>query len=112
MRKTIAVLILGFVAAVSFAQSAGGRGGLSTIQMQNSGTNYGTAMTGRGTLNFSGCTVSGTSPNFTVTCSGGTPGGTAGQVQYNNSGAFGGTSAITVSSSTAASVPSGSTFTI
>ena len=49
--------------------------GIKSIQMQNSGVNFGTPMTGLGTLNFSGCTVSGTSPNFTITCSGGGGGG-------------------------------------
>lgn len=51
-----------------------GGGALLSIQMENNGTNYGTPLVGVGSLNFAtGCTVSGTSPNFTITCT--TPGG-------------------------------------
>ena len=45
--------------------------GLSSIQFKNSGTNFGSAMTGAGSMNFVGATVSGTAPNFTVTVTGG-----------------------------------------
>ena len=46
-------------------------GGVGSIQFKNSGTNYGSPMTGAGSLNCSGCTFSGTTPNFTITTSGG-----------------------------------------
>jgi hypothetical protein len=49
----------------------------TTIQFKNSGTNFGSPLTGAGSMNFVGCTVSGSSPNFTVTCSGATGGGVA-----------------------------------
>lgn len=45
-------------------------GAISSIALQNNGTLYGT-LNGPGTLNFANCSVSGTSPNFTITCSGG-----------------------------------------
>ena len=45
-------------------------GGLNSIQFKNSGTNFGSPMTGTASLNFVGATVSGTAPNFTVTVAG------------------------------------------
>lgn len=57
------------ITGISFAQtyipppSSG-----SSIQFKNNGTNYGAPLSGTGSLNFSGGTVSGTSPNFTIIC--------------------------------------------
>ena len=46
-------------------------GGVTSIQFKNAGTNFGSPLTGAGSLNFAtGCVVSGTTPNFTITCSG------------------------------------------
>jgi len=39
----------------------------TTIQMKNGGTNFGTPLSGAGSINCVGCTWSGTSPDFTVT---------------------------------------------
>lgn len=69
-------------------QIAGGSG-VTSIQMQNAGVNFGTPMTGLGILNFANCTVTGTSPSFTITCSGGGGGvtsvtGTANQIDVAN----------------------------
>lgn len=44
--------------------------GVTSVQFKNAGTNYGSPLTGVGSLNFVNCTVSGTSPNFTITCTG------------------------------------------
>ena len=46
---------------------------VSSIQFKNSSVNFGSPMTGAGSLNCSGCTFSGTAPNFTITTSGGGP---------------------------------------
>jgi hypothetical protein len=40
---------------------------VSSIQMKNAGTNFGSPMTGDGSLNCVGCTWSGAAPNFTLT---------------------------------------------
>lgn len=69
-------------------QIAGGSG-VTSIQMQNSGVNFGTPVTGIATWNFIGITVSGTSPNLTFTGSGGGGGvssvnGTTNQIDVAN----------------------------
>lgn len=47
-----------------------GSAGVTSIQFKNAGTNFGSPMTGTGSMNFVNATVSGTAPNFTVTVSG------------------------------------------
>lgn len=61
----------GNLTSTGSACGSGGGAGVTSIQMQNNGTNYGAPMTGVGTLNFANCTVTGTSPSFTITCAGG-----------------------------------------
>lgn len=76
--------------------------GVSSIQFQNNGVNFGSPATGAITMNFVGCTVSAT---YTITCSGGGSGtinsGTTGQVAYyTGSTTLSGTSAISIAGGT------------
>ncbi len=60
-------------------------GGVTSIQMVNGGVNFGSPMTGAGSLNCVGCTWSGTTPNFTLTVpSGLSVAGNSGDMQTNN----------------------------
>ena len=52
---------------MQFIACSGGGGGVTSIQPQNNGTNYGSAQTGAIVMNFANCTVSST---FTITCPG------------------------------------------
>ena len=73
--------------------------GVQSVALQNNGTPYGTMASGQnGTLNFANCTVSGSAPSFTITCSTATnsPGGSTNGIQYNADGStFGGTAVPT-----------------
>lgn len=69
-----------------------GGGGGSSLTVTD-GTN---TVTGTTSLTFSGGTVSGSTPNATVTISGGgTPGGYNGDIQYNSGGVFAGSGDFT-----------------
>jgi hypothetical protein len=70
-----------------------GTGGLSSIQFKNAGSNFGSPMTGAGSMNFAGCTVSGSTPDFTVTCSGSVT--TTGSPASGNLTKFSGAASIT-----------------
>lgn len=62
-----------------------------TLPIANGGTGTTTPALVAGT----NITISGTWPNQTINSTGGAPGGSTTQLQYNNAGAFGGTSGIT-----------------
>jgi hypothetical protein len=70
MRKLTFVLVVCLLlAGISFAQYVQLIGPPTTIQFKNNGSNYGTRLGAAGSINFVGCTASGTAPNFTITCS-------------------------------------------
>jgi hypothetical protein len=63
---------LGYSRPRSFFCQAVSGSGIPRIDLQNNGTLYGSITSGQtGVLNFANCTVTGTAPSFTITCSSG-----------------------------------------
>lgn len=79
--------------------ATGGGSGQAAVQFQDEGTNLGTSGT-VDVVNFTGTAVTasrtGNALTVNVTGGGGSPGGSAGQVQWNNAGAFAGASGLTI----------------